>query len=375
MRSYMDNGVGFDRSRAWMNEHKFPRYGDYDNVFTSYDTTRNNPSETRKPKQKKYVSVIPQKSIYINPGHYLPDRIEIRLCGTTQKRPTRWLSIPDLYRVTLHPKPSPVAEKPVSRLNESSLHCAHDASHDSFCLHSHRHDYMKEMYVSQYTHHFDSDAPRLHIAGWKYDVEPHGIPHRRSRMCVLNNPMVSGSRRLSDRPKSAPPNLALRFDDIFNEEITLVDNTLLESGPSRLESVRSTGNLSDHLKDLVIDEGKPFEYPTDDTSSIGYDPSDDTSDTSSAYLPSHKRRHSPQNLSLSRPRLLRLSAEFPGVRNLEKMRRKRQSMGSISTGSQSPTPSPTNGEYGFFVAVTSPPRNQKQQHWHRPQPQRPYSMS
>jgi len=127
------------------------------------------------------------------------------------------------------------------------------------------------------------------------------------------------------------------------------------------ESTRSTDDLATRLQDLIVDASPP-EYVNDD-SSFGYDPSDDTLETSSAFYNdqgSYEKRD-PAKFSYSRPKLLRLSADFPGVRNLEKMRRKRKSMGSSSTGSTSPTPSPS-GEYGFFVALTSKDQVPQQTH-------------
>lgn len=219
------------------------------------------------------------------------------------------------------------------------------------------------MYYSQYTHHFDPNEPRSHIAGWKVDIEPNNIPHRRSRMCVLNNPMISGSRKRPERPKSAPPTLAYEFD-VFTENIEddrLSCATLPNFHHGFPESTRSTDDLATRLQDLIVDASPP-EYINDD-SSFGYDPSDDTSETSSAFYHDQGfyKKRDPAKFSYSRPKLLRLSADFPGVRNLEKMRRKRKSMGSSSTGSTSPTPSPS-GEYGFFVALTSKDQVPQQTH-------------
>lgn len=128
------------------------------------------------------------------------------------------------------------------------------------------------------------------------------------------------------------------------------------------ESVQSTDDLSTRLKDLIVDSAPP-EFIYDD-SSFGYDPSDDTSETSSAFNQDPYKKRDPAKFNYSRPRLIRLSADFPGVRNLEKMRRKRQSMGSSSTGSMSsPSPSPRSaGEYGFFVALTSKDQIPQQRH-------------
>ena len=371
MQSHRYNGYEpqFDRgSRAWKDESR-DRSRWWDNEPATqpmwYPPSRNGAWPERP--RKNDPPVLQRSTLNLKPERCLPDRIEIRLRGTNPRLQKRWLSIPDLCRVTMHAKPAPAREKLLRSASESALH---HPSQETSCTHphSHRHEHTKEMYVSQYTHHFDPDIPKSHIAGWKCDVEPYGIPHRRSRMCVLNSPMTSGGhRRGADRrPKSAPPNLVATGpeNEVFEEDISYLDTLSLKSEPQRMESNRSGSNYS-----------FPDDKSCDDTSSIDYYPSDDASDTSSTYLFNGRSPNSSKNFSLSQPRLLRLSAEFPGVRNLKKMRRKRQSMGSVSTGSQSPTPSPTNGEYGFFVAVTSPPKTEAPRHWHKPKPRRPHPMS
>ena len=137
-------------------------------------------------------------------------------------------------------------------------------------LHDHnlpRSGSLKEMYISQYTHHFDSNEPRSHIAGWKVDIEPNNIPHRRSRMCVLNNPMISGSRKRPEHPKSAPPTLAYEFD-VFTEHIEgdrLSCATLPNFHNGFPESKRSTDDLATRLQDLIVDASPPY-YINDDGS-------------------------------------------------------------------------------------------------------------
>lgn len=358
MRAYADRGDAqrtypWERekrdelSRSWGGEQWNKDYQD-DNAHLM-----NGPTQPQGPACKKYISVVSEGNYFIASKAPLPDRIELRMCGTTGLgQNNRALSIPDLYRIKMKPIPEVVEDTvDVIRREEVQL--------ESACpLHNHspRNGSLKEMYVSQYTHHFDSNEPRSHIAGWKVDIEPNGIPHRRSRMCVLNNPVVSGSRKRPERPKSAPPTLAYEFDYSSEniEDDRLSCATLPNFHQDYSDSVRSTEDLSTRLKDLIVD-ARPPEYINDD-SSFGYDPSDDTSETSSAFYldQSSYRRRDPAKFSFSRPRLIRLGPDFPGVRNLEKMRRKRQSMGSSSTGSTSPSPSsPSRGEYGFFVALTS----------------------
>ena len=311
---------------------------------------------------KKYISVVSEGNYFIASKAPLPDRIELRMCGTTGLgQPHRALSIPDLYRVKMKPIPE-VVEEQVDAVRREEVQLENACPlHDDH--HLPRSGSLKEMYISQYTHHFDPNEPRSHIAGWKVDIEPNNIPHRRSRMCVLNNPMISGSRKRPERPKSAPPTLAYEFD-VFTENIEddrLSCATLPNFHHGFPESTRSTDDLATRLQDLIVDASPP-EYINDD-SSFGYDPSDDTSETSSAFYLDQGvyKKRDPAKFSYSRPKLLRLSADFPGVRNLEKMRRKRKSMGSSSTGSTSPTPSPS-GEYGFFVALTSKDQVPQQTH-------------
>ena len=355
MRAYTDSS-DLQRSYPWQREKRDDlshswggeRWNqDYNNDKSQY---MNGPTTPRSP-CKKYISVVSEGNYFIASKAPLPDRIELRMCGTSGLvQSNRSLSIPDLYRVKMRPIPE-VVEDTVDAVRREDVHLEGSCPlHD----HSPRNGNLKEMYVSQYTHHFDPNEPRSHIAGWKVDIEPNGIPHRRSRMCVLNNPVVSGSRKRPERPKSAPPTLAYE-EDIFVDNIEddrLSSATLPTFYRGYSESIRSTDDLSTRLKDLMIDAPTP-EYPNDD-SSFGYDPSDDASETSSSFYQSTYKKRDPAKFSFSRPKLLRLSADFPGVRNLEKMRRKRQSMGSSSTGSMSSlSPSPSTGEYGFFVALTS----------------------
>ncbi|KAJ7362150.1 hypothetical protein OS493_013241 [Desmophyllum pertusum] len=143
------------------------------------------------------------------------------------------------------------------------------------------------------------------------------FPHRRSRMCVLNNPVVSGSRKRPERPKSAPPTLRAYEFDAFMENIEddrLSCVTLPNFHHGFPESTRSTDDLSSRLKDLIVDAPPAPEYINDD-SSFGYDPSDDMSESSSAfYHDQSNRKRDPAKFNYSRPKLLRLSADFPGVR-------------------------------------------------------------
>ncbi|KAJ7362078.1 hypothetical protein OS493_013168 [Desmophyllum pertusum] len=238
------------------------------------------------PACKKYISVVSEGNYFIASKAPLPDRIELRgMCGTTGfGQNNRALSIPDLYRVKMKPIPE-VVEDTVDavRREEVQLESAcplHD-HHD----HSPRNGSLKEMYVSQYTHHFDPNEPRSHIAGWKVDIEPNGIPRCRSRMCVLNNPVVSGSRKRPERPKSAPPTLRAYEFDAFMENIEddrLSCATLPNFHHGFPESTRSTDDLSSRLKDLIVDAPPAPECINDD-SSFGYDPSDDMSESSSAF--------------------------------------------------------------------------------------------
>ncbi|XP_032221580.2 uncharacterized protein LOC5520623 [Nematostella vectensis] len=296
----------------------------------------------------KFVSVIPEENRYVSAVNYLPERIELRLCGARYS-PKKCYSIPDLYNIVL--KPLPRVEENVN-VQTQSLDYAFDDKEGILRYRPPKHDHLKEMYVTQYTHNFDSEEPKSHIAGWKVDVEPNGIPHERSRMCVMKSPVVSKSRSRPKRPKSAPPKLyQFDFDD---------------------EDVRPTQRVD------VAESLSSFPRGgDDDASSIGYAPSDDTSDSSAAYFGSFPRHHEAK-FGYSRPKLIRLSGDFPGIRNLEKMRRKKQSMGSTSSGagidstssfrsgsrslsslpeSRSLTSLPrttTEGDYGFSFALTSP---------------------
>ena len=68
------------------------------------------------------------------------------------------------------------------------------------------------------------------------------------------------------------------------------------------ESTRSTDDLATRLQDLIVDASPP-EYVNDD-SSFGYDPSDDTLETSSAFYNdqgSYEKRD-PVKFSYSRPK-------------------------------------------------------------------------
>lgn len=368
MRAYANRG-DTQRSYPWEREKRVELSHSWageawDKDYKSDKThLMNGFTQPQGPSCKKYISVVSEGNYFIASKAPLPDRIELRMCGTTGfGQNNRTLSIPDLYRVKMKPIPE-VFEDTIDAVQVRR----EEVQLEGACpLHSHspRSGSLKEMYVSQYTHHFDPSEPRSHIAGWKVDIEPNGIPHRRSRMCVLNNPVVSGSRKRPERPKSAPPTLAYEFDT-FSEDIeddrlscaTLPNFHQDFNGPTR-----STEDLSIRLKDLIVD-AQPPDYPNDD-SSFGYDPSDDTSETSSAFYQDQGsyRKRDPARFSYSRPRLLRLGPDFPGVRNLEKMRRKRQSMGSSSTGSLSSSPSPSRGEYGFFVALTSKDQIPQQKH-------------
>ena len=366
MRAYSDSS-DLHSSYPWEREKRDDFYRGWGREKWNKDFSKdkaqmmNGPTTKRSP-CKKYISVVSEGNYFIASKAPLPDRIELRMCGTaglSQKH--RSVSIPDLYRIKMKPIPEAV-EDTVDAVRRE------DVQSEGLCpIHDHhspRNSDLKEMYVSQYTHHFDPTEPRSHIAGWKVDIEPNGIPHRRSRMCVLNNPVVSGSRKRPERPKSAPPTLAYEFDLLEQsiEDDRLSSATLPSFHRGYPESVQSTDDLSTRLKDLIVDSAPP-EFIYDD-SSFGYDPSDDTSETSSAFNQDPYKKRDPAKFNYSRPRLIRLSADFPGVRNLEKMRRKRQSMGSSSTGSMSsPSPSPRSaGEYGFFVALTSKDQIPQQRH-------------
>ena len=366
MRAYTDRS-DLQRSYPWERERRDELSRSWGGEKWNKDYPKdkaklmNGPTTQRSP-CKKYISVVSEGNYFIASKAPLPDRIELRMCGTTGlvSKKNHSLSIPDLYRVKMRPIPEAV-EDTIDAVRREDVHLE-----GSCPFHNHkspRNGDLKEMYVSQYTHHFDPSEPRTHIAGWKVDIEPNGIPHRRSRMCVLNNPVVSGSRKRPERPKSAPPTLAYEADLLAEniEDDRLSSATLPTFHGGYPDSVQSTDDLSTRLKDLIVDAPTP-EYVNDD-SSFGYDPSDDTSETSSAFYQGSYRKKDPAKFSFSRPKLIRLSAEYPGVRNLEKMRRKRQSMGSSSTGSlSSPSPSPSAGEYGFFVALTSKDQVPQQRH-------------
>lgn len=357
MRAYTDRS-DLQRSYPWQREKRDElsrswggeRWNKAD--YNGENTRLMNGPTTPRSSCKKYISVVSEGNYFIASKAPLPDRIELRMCGTSGlNKNDRSLSIPDLYRVKMKPIPEAVEETVDAMRSE-------EVQLEGSCpLHNHspRNGSVKEMYVSQYTHHFDSDGPGSHIAGWKVDIEPNGIPHRRSRMCVLNNPVVSGERKRPERPKSAPPKLAYEEDTFADniEDDRLSSATLPVFRQEYSEPLQITDDLSTRLQELIMDPPTP-EYTNDD-SSIGYDPSDDASETSSAYNQSFYKKSDPFKFNYSRPKLIRLSADFPGVRNLEKMRRKRQSMGSSSTGSMSSlSPSPSGaGEYGFFVALTS----------------------
>lgn len=303
---------------------------------------------------KKYISVVSEGNYFIASKAPLPDRIELRMCGTSGNlgQSMRSLSIPDLYRVKMKPIPE-VVEETVDAVRREDVRAEIPCLMDDRAF-SPNDGTLKEMYVSQYNPYFDPNAPRSHIGGWKVDMEHNGIPHHRPQMSTVYNPIVYEATKKVERPKSAPPSFA-HEEDIFaddNDDDRLSSATLPTMHQNYSESVRSNDELTSRLRELWIDPPTP-EYTNDDRSSLGYDPgSDDASETSSAFNSSGKR--DPAKFSYSRPKLIRLSADFPGVRNLEKMRRKRQSMGSSSTGSMSSTSlSPSAGEYGFFVALTS----------------------
>lgn len=326
MRAYSERS-DLQRSYPWRKEKRADLSRDWKEA-----RAMNGPKPTRSP-CKKYISVVSEGNYFIASKAPLPDRIELRMCGISGNlgQSKRSLSIPDLYRVKMKPIPEAV-EETVDAARREDVHTeglgfpVDDLSLENGA--------MKEMYVSQYTHRFDSTAPRSHIAGWT---------------------VVSGVQKKPERPKSAPPTLAyedaVSADD--NEDDRLSSATLPTFHQNYSESVRSNDDIATRLQELWIDPPTP-EYTNDDRSSIGYDAGSDdaASETSSAYNSSKKG--DPSKFSYSRPKLIRLSADFPGVRNLEKMRRKRQSMGSSSTGSLSSTSlSPSAGEYGFFVALTS----------------------
>ncbi|KAK3738705.1 hypothetical protein QZH41_006251 [Actinostola sp. cb2023] len=309
----------------------------------------------------KYISAVPDENRYISSVNFLPDRIELRFCGVPARetKMKRCRSITDLYEITVRPQqqqqqkprqPRQPWEETIECKQQDVAFC-YDSENEILHYNKPKHEHTKEMYITQYTHHFDPDEPRTHIAGWKVGVEPNGIPHEKSRMCVVRSPVVSDSRRRVPRPKSAPPQLfGYASPDIQSQKVDVVER----------------GNYTLPLRG---NQGKEYFFqssmddsPTEDASSVGYEPSDDTSDSSAFFFNDprfqsryhYENQHKDPNFSFSKPRLIRLSAEFPGVRNLEKIRQKRQSMGSASSGGSCVgISSPRNGEYGFFVALTS----------------------
>lgn len=332
-------------------QQSYPRQkGKVDDFSLNREEARrmNGPKSTHSP-CKKYISVVSEGNYFIASKAPLPDRIELRMCGTSGNlgQSKRSLSIPDLYRVKMKPIPE-VVEETVDAVRREDVRAEGPRLIDE-CVYSPNDGSMKE---PQYKPYFDPSAPRFRAGGWKVDMERNGIPHHRPQISTLYNPIDYEARRKPERPKSAPPTFP-HEEDIFsdgNDDDRLSSSTLPTLHQNYPESVRSNDELTSRLRELWIDPPTP-EYINDDRSSI--DPgSDDTSETSSAFNSSGKR--DPAKFSYSRPKLIRLSADFPGVRNLEKMRRKRQSMGSSSTGSMSsPSLSPSVGEYGFFVALTS----------------------
>ena len=355
-----------------------------DNHFIK--NSRNDGGNRKRQTYTKFISIIPTWNKFER-ERSLPDRIELRMRGMTPKeKPKRSFSIPDLCRVKMTPVPyneecDYVDEfyRPADDIDaymsapefETEFDYKYDHDHQHLHYHSHKHEHLKEMYISQYTHYFDLQpgTPKSHIAGWKVDIEPQGIPHKKSRMCVLKNPLITGRRKTPERPKSAPPSFSKRFynvepddEDVFiSEQITVEESrpALQEARPpSPSERRSSLDTMSDRFGDMTIDS-EPLDYP-DEASSFGYAPSDDTSDTSSAFG-TIGRSVRPQKFTMSQPRLLNPSAEFPGIRNLEKIRKKRQSMGSCSTASTgsisaefpSPTNSGTPAGYGFCIALTA----------------------
>ena len=392
-RSFEDSRLHYQPHRDSEEEcEEFERFQErarYQPDYSKLNGSRTEDEPRKRQTYTKFVSMIPTWNKFER-ERSLPDRIELRMCGTAPKgNMQRSLSIPDLCRVKMRPVPDfdrreyvdefyRSADDIVDYMSapefETEYDYKYDHDHQHLHYHSPRHEHLKEMYISQYTHYFDSDpdTPRSHIAGWKVDIEPQGIPHKKSRMCVLRNPLITGRKQRPERPKSAPPAFFNRFYDMdpTDEDVFTVDRVdVQESGPGLFGARPQTppgrrssaDNISDRFGDMMIDS-EPLDYP-DEGSSFGYAPSDDTSDTSSAFSPSG-RTSGPQRFTMSQPKLIPLSAEFPGIRNLEKMRKKRQSMGSSSTAStgslSNGIPSPTTGApagYGFCIALTS--QNQK----------------
>ena len=120
---------------------------------------------TQSPACKKYISVVSEGNYFIASKAPLPDRIELRMCGTTGLgQNNRALSIPDLYRVKMKPIPE-VVEEQVDAVRREEVHQVNACPlHDDH--HLPRSGSLKEMYVSQYTHHFDSNSlARTSLAG------------------------------------------------------------------------------------------------------------------------------------------------------------------------------------------------------------------
>ena len=118
--------------------------------------------------------------------------------------------------------------------------------------------------------------------------------------------MISGSRKRPERLKSAPPALAyefLRKISTMTDWLTPLFLTFIMASPNPRE-VRRLSPAA-RLQDLIVDASSP-EYINDD-SSFGYDPSDDTSETSSAFYHDHGsyKKHSrnaiPPNVATAVP--------------------------------------------------------------------------
>lgn len=350
--------------------------GEHPKSKSASDVTDSGPLRMHRQGVAKFISAIPDENRYVSSVNFLPDSIELRFIGAPpmEKKMKRCRSITDLYEIEVRPddqeqetKRKHPWEETIRCEKQDVAYAAYDSENEILHYTKHRHEHTKEMYISQHTHYFDPDEPRTHIAGWKCDVEPNGIPHNRSRMCVMKSPVISESRRHVPRPKSAPPQLYKR--PVSPEEIIVSQKVdVFERGNYTLPRTKGKDIHQDFYQ-TSVDESM-----TEEVSSLGYAPSDDTSDSSAFFFSDHHRYYNDNhdkdaNLSYSKPKLIRISAEFPGIRNLEKIRRKRQSMGSYSSeGSRSSvghSSSPRNGEYGFFVALTSgdprKPNNKRQQ--------------
>lgn len=371
------------------NEDRLKKHESYDSDYSQLNGSGGDHGNRTRQTYTKFVSMIPTWNKFER-ERSLPDRIELRMCGVPPKEAAkRSFSIPDLYRVKFRPVPYINGSEYVDEVFRSTddidaymsapefeTEFDYKYDHDNQHLHYHspKHEHLKEMYISQYTHYFDLEpgTPRSHIAGWKVDIEPQGIPHKKSRMCVLKNPLISRRKQRAERPKSAPPSFSNRFRDVepADEDVFTADQIAVQESSVVLQSARpssppdrraSLDNMSDRFGEMTIDS-EPLDYP-DEGSSFGYAPSDDTSDTSSAFGISG-RSLQPQRFTMSQPRLIPISAEYPGIRNLEKMRKKRQSMGSSSSGSISADmPSPTTSEqqdkYGScFALISQNPKSQ-----------------